>query len=250
MKLWKIPDQALRLGVLFLIAVVTLVVVRGQLVPESFGDLGHYRADAVDMAANREIRYAGWQVCVECHDTEGELKDASYHRTLSCEVCHGPGYVHSEDPDVGQLLIPRERGEGCLYCHSYLASRPTGFPQILENLHNPAEPCIGCHDPHDPEPPMTPESCSACHAQIARTKAISHHATLDCETCHTALPEHRVSPRSYLPKKPTENAFCGQCHAEGADDAPAGAPRVDLASHAGRDLCWQCHYPHFPEAGG
>ena len=33
-------------------------------------------------------------------------------------------------------------------------------------------------------------------------------------------------------------------------DSPAEIPRVDLASHAGRDLCWQCHYPHFPEAGG
>ncbi len=109
--------------------------------------------------------------------------------------------------------------------------------------------CIGCHDPHDPAPPMTPESCSACHAQIARTKAISHHATLDCQTCHEAQPEHRESPRANLPKKPTENAFCGQCHAEGAD-APASIPRVDVAAHSGRDLCWQCHYPHFPEAGG
>lgn len=249
MRLWKIPDQAVRLGLLFLISAAALVMVRGRLIPESFGDLGHYRADAVDAVAAREIRYAGWQTCVECHDVEGEIKDASYHRTLACEVCHGPGYAHSEDPGTDQLLMPRKRGEGCLYCHAYLASRPTGFPQILENLHNPAEPCIGCHDPHDPAPPMTPESCSACHAQIARTKAISHHATLDCETCHQAPPEHRESPRAHLPKKPTANAFCGGCHAQDAE-GPQSIPRVDLVSHSGRDLCWQCHYPHFPEGTG
>jgi hypothetical protein len=249
MRLWKIPDQVLRLGLLFLVVVAAMIVVRGRLVPETFGDLGHYRAAAVDEVASQQVRYAGWQTCVECHDSEGEVKNASYHRTLACEVCHGPGYVHSQDPDVGQLLMPRQRGEGCLYCHAYLASRPTGFPQIIETRHNPAKPCISCHDPHDPTPPETPGSCSACHAQIARTKAISHHATLDCETCHVAAPEHRENPRAYLPKKPTENAFCGQCHARGAD-SPANIPRVDLASHAGRDLCWQCHYPHFPEGSG
>lgn len=246
MRIWKFPDQVVRLAVLFLVAAVALILVRNRLVPESFGEVGHYRADAVDAIVEREIKYAGWQLCVECHDAEGELKYGSYHRSLSCEVCHGPGYQHANDPDTHRPIVPKKRGEGCLYCHDYLAPRPTGFPQIIERLHNPLRPCIGCHDPHDPTPPETPEACSACHAEIARTTAISHHGSLECETCHDAAPEHKENPRAYLPRKPTTNEFCGQCHAADAESAPE-IPRIDLSTHAGRYRCWQCHYPHFPE---
>ena len=49
---------------------------------------------------------------------------------------------------VGWDGIPRQRRGPCLYCHTYLASRPTGFPQIIESVHNPTKPCITCHDPH------------------------------------------------------------------------------------------------------
>ncbi len=246
MRIWKFPDQVVRLAVLFIIAAAALIVARGRLVPESFGELGHFRADAVDVIVAREPRYGGWQLCVECHDTEGEEKDRSYHRTLSCEVCHGPSYAHANDLDAPLPVVPRKRGEACLYCHGYLAARPTGFPQIIERLHNPNMPCIECHDPHDPTPSETPESCSACHAQIARTKAISHHAPLECETCHTAPQQHRQDPRAHLPKKPVANDFCGRCHAPDAASSPQ-IPRVEIAEHTGRYLCWQCHYPHFPE---
>ena len=43
--------------------------------------------------------------------------------------------------------------------------------------------------------------------------------------------------------------FCGKCHGAGvaAKDAPKEAPKIDLAAHGGRYLCWECHYPHLPE---
>jgi len=245
-RIWKFPDQVIRLAILVAVAVVAMVVVRSRLIPVSFGLTGHYRADAVAEISSQPIRYAGSQLCVECHDSEGEIKSDSYHRTLACEVCHGAAYAHANDPEAQTPLIPRERGSVCLYCHDYLPSRPTGFPQIIERLHNPLAPCIGCHDPHDPTPPEVPESCSACHTQIARTKAVSHHGPLACELCHEVAPEHSEEPRSFLPKKPTSREFCGQCHAPGAQ-AASGIPRVDFASHGERYLCWQCHYPHFPE---
>ncbi len=62
MRIWKIPDQVVRLAVLFIIAGTALLVARQRLVPQSFGELGHYRADAITDNVNREIRYAGWQV--------------------------------------------------------------------------------------------------------------------------------------------------------------------------------------------
>jgi hypothetical protein len=247
LRIWRFPDQVVRLAFLFVLAGAAMILVRNHFVPESFGERGHYRFDSLETITSQEIRYAGWQACVECHEEEGEARSDSYHRALSCEVCHGPAHSHVEDPTSHQPPIPRKRGEACLYCHSYLPSRPTGFPQIIERIHNPMEPCVTCHDPHDPSPPEVPESCSACHAQIARTKAISHHHSVDCETCHDAVPQHRESPRANLPKKPTEREFCLGCHGV---DAGSGSdiPRIDSGDHGGTYLCWQCHYPHFPES--
>jgi predicted CXXCH cytochrome family protein len=243
---WKLPDQVVRLAILFLIAGVVLVAVRHQFVPESFGVLGHYRADAVAAVAGAELHYAGRQACAECHDEEASFIHDSFHRTLSCEVCHGPAITHANDPDAQKPAVPRGRGQACLYCHEYLPSRPTGFPQIIEASHNAMEACIDCHNPHDPTPPETPGSCAGCHSQIARTKAVSHHRTLDCTVCHAATPEHFTSPRAHLPKKPVQRAFCAGCHDTSAQSA-AHIPRIDASTHGGTYLCWQCHYPHHPE---
>jgi hypothetical protein len=258
---WHFPDQVVRLMFLFALAIAALVVARCQFVPATFGEEGHYRSSARKAIAAGDIRYAGWQTCMECHEDEGEAKQRSFHRNLSCEVCHGPASDHAqawmEGEDDAEALnphIPSERDE-CLYCHRYLPSRPTGFPQVLALTHNPLKPmCTECHDPHDPTPPEVPEACAACHGQIASTKALSHHNVVGCEICHEASPEHRQQPRQHLPKKPTSRAFCGGCHAEGASpevdlEFAGEIPQVDMSAHGGAYLCWQCHYPHHPEGG-
>jgi hypothetical protein len=234
-----------RLAILFAVAAVVLLIVRQRFVPASFGEEGHYRADVIPLIASQPIVFAGLQACADCHPDVVEVKATSYHRGLTCEGCHGAAADHVDDPTEVFPLVPTERG-ACLRCHSYLPSRPTGFPQIIESTHNPMEPCAGCHDPHEPTPPEVPESCTACHAAIARTKAVSHHRSLDCDTCHTAEPAHRENPRSALPRKPTTRDFCGQCHAPEATSAST-IPRVEMSAHGGRYLCWQCHYPHYPE---
>lgn len=245
MRIGNIPGPVVRVLFLFAVVVAALAVVRDVFVPTSFGEIGHYRADAIPSIAAQPIRYAGLRACAECHDDVIEVKSGSYHRGLTCEGCHEAAVGHVEDPTEIPPVMPSGR-QTCLRCHEYLSSRPTGFPQIIERIHNPMEPCASCHDPHDPTPPEVPAGCSACHTAIARTKSVSHHWTLECETCHQASPEHRENPRAALPAKPTDRAFCGGCHAEGAT-APARIPRVDLVDHGGRYLCWQCHYPHDPE---
>lgn len=223
-----------------------LLIARAYFIPDTFGQLGHYRAAAIPAIAGQPVRYAGWQVCAGCHDDQTAAKNKSFHRSLSCEVCHGPAAAHADDPENVKPVVPRKRGEACLYCHEYLPSRPTGFPQIIETTHNPMEACVTCHNPHDPTPPSVPESCSACHAEISRTKSISPHARLECTTCHEAVAGHRETPRTHPPTKPTERTFCGKCHAKDAKSS-AEIPRIDLETHGGAYLCWQCHYPHHPE---
>lgn len=252
----KVPDQAVRIGTVFILGLVGALILRHHFLPESFGELGHYRANAIPGIKALPLHYAGWQTCGACHEDELDKKMAGFHKNLSCETCHGPAYDHAVvDPTASTPNVPRAR-EACLTCHGYLPSRPTGFPQILELQHNPMEPCIKCHNPHNPAAEQVAPACSGCHGEIARTKAISHHALLQCETCHTAPPEHKENPRQFLPKKPTNREFCGQCHSKGTqtsgtllgvDLTSRDIPKVDLETHGNTYLCWQCHYPHYPE---
>lgn len=242
----NLPDQVKRLAILILAIIVIFVVVRNLLVPADFGKYGHYRGSAVADIIAQEINFAGHEACTDCHEDLAEMKSAGYHRNVACEVCHGPAAMHIEDPSSVVLEAPRERGY-CPLCHEYLASRPTGFPQIISASHNPMKPCISCHDPHEPAPPEAPKECEACHAEIARTKAISHHVYVPCRRCHETPEDHKIRPREITPSKPIKSDFCGSCHAADVPELK-GVPRIDPATHYSDYVCWQCHYPHLPEA--
>ncbi len=252
----RFPTQLLQLGIIFAVVGVGVVMLRQEFIPETFGDLGHYRAAAVDANAELKPRYAGWETCAKCHPDKIETKNKSFHRTVSCEACHGPAVDHTRRAMRIRPEVPTGR-EPCLACHEYLESKPTGFPQIIAERHNPMRSCTSCHDAHDPTPPDVIQQCSACHNTIARSKSVSPHAPLDCEVCHEAPAEHKVQPRAHLPKKPFEREFCGTCHAvdaeapdeiRGVDLTVFDIPRIDLVTHGGTLDCWQCHYQHSPEA--
>jgi hypothetical protein len=244
---WRsLPEQIKRLVIIIIILFLLFIFIRPLFIPDDFGIYGHFRASAVDEIVALEIKYAGQETCFDCHDDVMETKYDGYHKNVACEVCHGPGSAHTEDPEAAQLIAPTGRGY-CTLCHEYLPSRPTGFPQIVAAAHNPNEPCIGCHDPHDPDPPEVPKECEACHAQIARTTALSHHANIPCTFCHQTPEEHKTNPREVLPDKPNSREFCAQCHGSNISNQK-GIPKVDLLTHEPRYVCWQCHYPHLPEA--
>ena len=239
------PQQINRLIIVFAVLIAGWFVGRYIVAPPTFGDLGHFRASAIDSVAVLPIQYAGQQSCFECHDEIFMMKQDSRHNTVSCEACHGPSALHVEDAFEVLPSAPRERGY-CSLCHGYDPSRPTGFPQIEPMTHNPLKACIACHDPHQPVTPGVPEECSACHGQIARTKAVSHHAQLACTRCHEADENHKTNPRLVRPSKPRTNVLCGECHAKGVE-APVEIPRIDMVAHGNGYVCWQCHYPHHPE---
>ncbi len=240
------PQQIRYLLVLSIVLISVFLIVRHFLMPASFGKYGHYRGDSLQSIVSTKINYAGETACNECHDDVYILKDRSYHRGVACEVCHGAAYAHTQDPYEYKPPAPRDRAY-CPLCHGYNPTRPTGFPQIDPVRHNPGKPCIFCHNPHDPVPPVTPEECDPCHTQIARTKIVSPHAPLACTRCHEAKDEHKLNPRMSLPNKPRNREFCGQCHAQEAESSPE-IPRVDIKTHGNGFLCWECHYPHYPEA--
>jgi DnaJ-class molecular chaperone len=241
----RLPDPIVRVVLVLVVLIVAVLVVRRAL-PPSLTDTHVQIAAAVRTVTAQEISYAGAPKCAECHEAESTKKATGYHRTVSCETCHGPAVQHTLDPVEVKPPAPRDR-LFCPTCHAYNLSRPKGFPQINPVTHNPLQPCFTCHDPHDPKPKTAPGECTACHGGIARTKAVSPHALLECTTCHETPEEHKITPRSVHPSKPTARDFCGQCH--GKDSAVPNAPKVDVSTHGEKYLCWQCHYPHMPEVG-
>jgi hypothetical protein len=104
-----------------------------------------------------------------------------------------------------------------------------------------------CHEPHNPLLPHAPEECSACHRDIASVKQVSHHARLACTQCHTVPSEHLENPNFVRAEKPTDVSTCAACHDRGAN-TEFEAPEIDVDTHGDRYLCWDCHYPHYPEA--
>lgn len=242
-KLWqKIPDALLRILVVFVLFIGGILFAR-SLIPPALKDTELHVKSTVEREISKPIRYAGSDVCADCHN-EYNVKKSGYHRNLSCETCHGPAKEHSENPMEVKPKLPRLR-EFCVVCHTYNPSRPTGFPQINPVAHNPLKPCISCHNPHDPKPPRVPQECQACHAEIARTKAVSPHVQLECTTCHQVPQEHKLMPRTTKATIPSERSFCGKCHSK--DSKVKETPKIDLATHGEKYLCWQCHYPHMPE---
>ena len=240
------PDQIRRLLIVTVLLLAVFIFVRKYFTPKTFGEQGYFRAAAIDSVASLPIKFAGHQMCDECHSDVEEAKSESFHRNVNCEACHGPALDHIESDAEILPPAPRKRGY-CPLCHEYNPARPTGFPQIDPIAHNPGEPCISCHNPHAPDPPHTPGDCSACHANVSRTKALSPHAPLDCRDCHKTPEEHKVSPRRVKPEKPISPDLCKRCHDKRADSSKR-IPRVDVSTHGQPYLCWQCHYPHFPEA--
>ncbi|MEK6755537.1 MAG: cytochrome c3 family protein [Bacteroidota bacterium] len=240
--LQRIPDALLRILVVFAVIVGSILSIR-YIIPAPLKDAQVHIKSTVDREMSRAIRYAGSDVCASCHD-EYNIKKGGYHRNLSCETCHGAAKEHTENPTETKPRLSRMR-EFCSGCHTYNPSRPTGFPQINPVAHNPLKPCVVCHNPHDPKPPRVPQECQACHAEIARTKSVSPHVLLECTTCHNVPQGHKLAPRVTRATIPSERKFCGKCH--DSDSNVKDTPKIDLATHGEKYLCWQCHYPHMPE---
>jgi hypothetical protein len=146
-----------RAGLVLVAAGAAVVLVRGFLVPRSYGDYGPYRFDNVAEQANvRTPRHAGPASCAACHAKQAQARAAGGHRTVSCEVCHGPLSLHVEGSAV-KAKMPVDRSFTlCARCHRKIAGRPEKFPQVVleQHVQGPVEgaACLECHDPHSPKP--------------------------------------------------------------------------------------------------
>lgn len=143
-------EHLLRVVLAFALGTLVFVLARTFLVPRSFGEYGHYRANAIAEIAAKPVVFAGHQTCETCHVDIQELKTKGKHATVNCEGCHGALAKHAEDP--GAIQPPKlDTAKLCVRCHEVNGARPQNFPQIVAKDHNSAElPCQTCHQPHSP----------------------------------------------------------------------------------------------------
>jgi hypothetical protein len=149
MKLY-IPPQLTRLTIAFAIFISLCLLVRQLLVPDTFGQYGHYRGASLLDNASFEIHYAGHKACLECHQDIEDLKVQDVHSGINCEICHGPGQKHLGSGEAADIIKPSGR-EFCGRCHSKNAARAkSAIAQVNLAEHNTGKNCTECHNPHQP----------------------------------------------------------------------------------------------------
>lgn len=259
-----------RLVPLLVIVLVVLVVLRNMLVPESFGEFGHYRGAALQELGDLQHHHLESTGCAECHEKKVKVVLGGDHKTVSCELCHGPGVKHAQDNDTHKMQVNKDP-KLCLKCHMKLPGRPTAFPQIAMADHVPADfdlskdSCIDCHGAHSPAQSGGAggakggsQSCTKCHKdQIAEISEGSH-AKLSCTFCHGPVSGgHFKRGKDHVAMKLKANPIknlCLSCHKSNtrADLSP---PQLkDVVKHTALasdpkagDVCLDCHItPHAP----
>jgi hypothetical protein len=143
------PVQINRILILFAATIGLFFLARHFLVPDSFGQYGHYRGKALEEIAAPDPVYADKEDCRACHDDVAAKLDGEMHAGLSCLICHGTGRAHVEDPQVGNIDKESSR-EFCGRCHDIHPARSLDvvFQVDLQTHNIEAENCTDCHNPH------------------------------------------------------------------------------------------------------
>jgi len=136
-------------------------LVRPLILPNEFGEYGHYRPGAVTDEATRQVRNMTNESCLDCHRNIRKIHLKGVHESVSCEVCHGAYADHVKDDKV-IAEMPVVRGDDikalCLRCHNkVIRARPPesikmiALPEHLEEKNvSTHHICNQCHHVHAP----------------------------------------------------------------------------------------------------
>jgi len=149
MSVFKDAGHLFRFAGLFVLAFLLFLVIRGFVVPKTFGQYGHYRGAAIGDVAAHPVKFAGHQTCEACHTDILDVKKNGKHAHVNCEACHGALAKHADDPASVTPVRP-DTAVLCAKCHTASAAKPKGFPQVVPADHSTGLPCQMCHNPHSP----------------------------------------------------------------------------------------------------
>jgi cytochrome c553 len=170
------PRHIARLIMLIVGLGAVALVAKSLLTADTFHEFGHYRGDSVIQVAALEPVFQTPRYCESCHAERLAQWSAHSHKSVTCEVCHGPARGH---PANGKLPIPKDTIRLCGTCHEVTAGRPRSQPQVDLIPHTVGEPCITCHNPHAPK-------IAAAAAFVAADSAAGSKRAASCAGCHGA----------------------------------------------------------------
>lgn len=190
------PAHIVRLLLLLAAFLILAVAARNYVLDPSYYQFGDYRGDAVIEEAAYSPQFRGAAYCQECHGERHMEWTAGVHRSVKCEVCHGPAREH---PATGPLPKPDNTIKLCTVCHEAMPTRPATQPQIViaehPVKHDGDLQCLTCHNPHSPKLGAEPATAAD---QIATTPVVAITApppklsarlvvlTTPCTPCHGA----------------------------------------------------------------
>ena len=213
--------SALRLAVLGIVTVSLLtysLAVPAQSLSHSRVATSRSPARATSRGSSGSGAYAGWQACLECHQsTYSTVVQTDHARAFAdgsfvaqggsvngaCFKCHTTGGF------VSPSVTPQLAGVQCESCHGAAANHAAnpGDPSATPRRQVSAVVCGGCHTgaqqpTYDEwltsehatvtQPNMDPATCGKCHIGSARIAAINKQplsqidrtVAVDCATCH------------------------------------------------------------------
>ena len=223
-------------------------------------------------------RYGGDEECAACHEDLLPAHESGYHGGIEpfqapqgetgCEACHGPGSVHAESTEPGDIINPATADAGlvaelCLGCH-----RNDGLDGHEHSAHALGDvSCVGCHEVHGSQEPgllqaSEPALCNECHQDVRDQMFLpSHHPVREgkmvCTDCHDI---HRGGFQGQLVGE-APNELCFSCHTNKQGPfvfehdpviedcmichSAHGAVANSLLLQNEPFLCLQCHQAHF-----
>jgi hypothetical protein len=150
-KLLRNAEHLVRLALIFAVGLALVLVVRALLVPDDFGELGHFRTRAIADNRLRTPAFAGRAACGDCHADAVAALAAGGHGAIGCESCHGAlaGHVESQGEIAPRAL---DAVQLCSLCHAANVARPPIQPQVDVAAHAEGAACTDCHEAHAPAP--------------------------------------------------------------------------------------------------
>jgi predicted CXXCH cytochrome family protein len=148
-RFFRDSGHLVRPAIVLLAGLGIFLLIRSAVVPQAFGQYGHYRPAALELNRRHPAAFAGQGECVLCHDAEAKTRAAGKHIRVACEACHGPQARHAADPMALKPALP-DVASLCVRCHQKDAAKPKGFPQVAPADHSGGLVCNTCHQPHNP----------------------------------------------------------------------------------------------------
>jgi predicted CXXCH cytochrome family protein len=200
---------------------------------------------------------SNFKLCAGCHSTGVDHYTQSWAElNISCEACHGPGKLHSDLPEIANIVNPArldvERSKDvCFACH--MAGKPPGTEYAWPVGYQPGMVLADFWQSFGPEPGRQSaelwENGTAHKNRVQGNtfeQSVMAHAGIQCTACHD---QHGSRHQSMTTKSAETNALCMMCHGPATDHGPKFVTISDHTHHAPGSTGSRCIECHMPKTG-